>query len=106
MMAVLGQIMKGGFTLRRKPEAAGEGTVTGAAAGAEGGERRRGPFAPPTLAEVVRARKSLRSVAPKDREKKEYAPHDTFPFLSEIRDRAATFPLRRTGRAATERPAS
>jgi len=101
MMAVLSQMMSGGFSLRRRGDSQGtqgtQGTETGEVDGPS--SRLPGlPRQPPSLAEILSARKGLKKTAVIP-EKKEFKPHDTFPFLGDIRE--GRFALRKKKESGT-----
>lgn len=105
MMAVLSQIAKGGFSLRKKGQQQdeqhhtcntndkhsppGEGTLV------------------PSLADILGARNKLRTVrkdqldADRQARNKQHEPHDTFPFLKDIRSH--TFRLRPVTSSSTNK---
>jgi hypothetical protein len=81
MFAVLSQIATGMFSLHKpRMQEGGDAKTTGTG-------RDPSKTTVPTLGDILGAKKKLRSVASPEREKR-FEPHDTFPFLKDIRNGA------------------
>jgi len=83
MLAVLGQIARGQFSLRPKSSKKDDAKQKDSRGGNEDG-----PSLVPTLSDILGAKSKLRSTKPNTAEEKKYEPHEVYPFLKDIRNRA------------------